>query len=107
MVLDKMLYSTLVEMLFGESLLYHAYTQQVSQIDHEMIQVTALKMVIDILMLYGTEMFGTGAEGGKADDVEHVTADLSFADEAVDKRQEGDEVTHTGQDNSRFLGMVF
>ena len=107
-----MLYSILVEMLFGESLLYHAYTQQqVSQIGHEMIQVTALKMVIDILML-----FGTGAEGGKADDVEgdddaqgdeHVTADLSFADEAVDKRQEGDEVTHTGQDTSRFLGMVF
>ena len=74
---------------------------QVSQIDHEMIQATALKMVFDILLLYGTEMFRSGGEDDKADeeedqerDNEDMMADLSFSDEAVDKRQDGNEATH-------------
>lgn len=74
-----------------------------SQIDHEMIQITALKMVFDILLLYGMEMFRTTGDSGKDDDDddddeaegdEDIMADLSFSDEAVDKRQDGDEATH-------------
>ena len=71
-----------------------------SQIDHEMIQATALKMVFDILLLYGTEMFRSNAEDDKddGDDDEEddcsVMADLNFSDEAIDKRQDGDEATH-------------
>lgn len=75
--------------------------QQVSQIDHEMIQATALKMVFDILLLYGTEMFQSGAEDDKDDEKDEdeedgggVMADLNFSDEAIDKRQDGDEATH-------------
>ena len=67
-----------------------------------MIQATALKMVFDILLLYGTEMFRSGAEGDKADEEDDIErdgddammADLSFADEAIDRRQDGDEATH-------------
>lgn len=76
-----------------------------SQIDHEMVQATALKMVFDILLLYGTEMFGSGVkDNGSGDDVtwgsddvtqesDDVMANLSFPDEAVGKRQDGDEAT--------------
>ena len=75
---------------------------QVSQIDHEMIQATALKMVFDILLLYGTKMFRSGGEDDEGDeeedqerdDDEDMMADLSFSDEAVDKRQDGSEATH-------------
>ena len=86
------------------SYIHYTYTllQQVSQIDHEMIQATALRMVFDILLLYGTELFRSCAEGDEAeeadDDIERdddgVMADLSFSDEAIDKRQDGDEATH-------------
>lgn len=73
-----------------------------SQIDHEMIQVTALKMVFDILLLHDTEMFRTDKKDVTAtddnDDVQEedgdVMADVTFADEAVDRRQDGDEATH-------------
>ena len=73
-----------------------------SQIDHEMIQVTALKMVFDILLLYGTEMFRSGGEDAEVDkekdqerdDDKDVMTDLSFSVEAIDKRQDGSEATH-------------
>ena len=76
-----------------------------SQIDHEMIQATALKMVFDMLLLYGMEMFKSDAEDGKADDEgdddnkgdeddENVVTDFSFSDEAVGRRQDGDEATN-------------
>ena len=78
-----------------------------SQIDHEMIQATALKMVFDILLLYGMEMFGSVVEdngsGGDDDDAtqgdddddddDDVMASLNFPDEAVDKTEDGDEAT--------------
>ena len=73
-----------------------------SQIDHEMIQATALMMVFDILLLYGTEMFRSGGEDDEVDeekdqerdDDKDVMADLSFSDEAIDKQQDGSEATH-------------
>lgn len=74
-----------------------------SQIDHEMIQVTALKMVFDILLLHDTDLFRTDKKDVTAtddddDDVQEedgdVMADVTFSDEAVDKRQDGDEATH-------------
>ena len=72
-----------------------------SQIDHEMIQATALKMVFDILLLYGMEMFKSGIEDGEADDddegddeEDNEIVDLSFSDEAVDRQQDGDEATN-------------
>ena len=78
-----------------------------SQIDHEMIQATALKMVFDILLLYGMEMFKSDTENSKADgddddgdddkgdeDDENVVTDFSFSDEAVSRRQDGDEATN-------------
>ena len=119
---DKYCIATVVELLFKRILvlrvnngkllnIIHNYVltysqQQVSQIDHEMIQITALKMVFDILLLYGMEMFRTTGDSGKDDDDdddddndetegdEDIMADLSFSDEAVDKRQDGDEATH-------------
>lgn len=74
-----------------------------SQIDHEMIQATALKMVFDMLLLYGMEMFKSDAEDGKADDDgdnkgdeddENMVIDFSFSDEAVSRGQDGDEATN-------------
>ena len=77
-----------------------------SQIDHEMIQATALKMVFDILLLYGMEMFKSDTENSKAgddddgdddkgdEDDENVVTDFSFSDEAVSRRQDGDEATN-------------
>jgi len=70
-----------------------------------MIQATALKMVFDILLLYGTEMFRSGVKDDGTDDDDDVTqgsdddydddviANLSFPDEAVGKRQDGDKAT--------------
>ena len=76
-----------------------------------MIQATALKMVFDILLLHGTEIFRSddddddGAHDdddtvreGNDDTVQEETddlmADFIFSDEADGKRRDGDEATH-------------
>ena len=46
-----------------------------SQVDHETVQATALKVVFDLLHVYGFEAFNIGAPGEPASAVKTSTGD--------------------------------
>jgi hypothetical protein len=47
-------------------MMYNQTNVQVSQVDHESVQATALKVVFDLLHIYGFEAFNIGKPGEPA-----------------------------------------